>query len=176
MIPNMNLPQNCIVDTKKPVFQIIGKAGDAVFGSVTYPLMFRINATAQGKASYTTAIFPVSRPGYISAHERAERISRNPKRAAALAKARQRFGDWAHAEQLENLSGLALLRMQAGLSQTELAQRLNKPQSNVSRLERGEADPKMSTIKDIALALGVDVGKVAEAFARSKTESGAEAL
>lgn len=172
----MNLPQNCIVDTKKPAFQIIGKAGDTFLGTVTYPLMFRINDTVQGKASYTTAILPVSRPGYISAHERAERVARNPKRAAALAKARQRFSDWAQAEQLDSLSGLALLRMQAGLSQTELAQRLNKPQSNVSRLERGEADPKMSTIKDIAAALNVDVGRVAEAFARSKTQSEAEAI
>lgn len=50
---------------------------------------------------------------------------------------------------------LASARRARGLSQAELAQRLNVSHANVSRIERG-ADLKVSTLIDVARELGLE--------------------
>jgi len=47
-------------------------------------------------------------------------------------------------------------RKTAGLSQTELARRLSKPQSFVSKFERGERRLDVVEFKRIAEAIGID--------------------
>ncbi len=55
--------------------------------------------------------------------------------------------------------GLALRRMRlnAGLSQRELAERIGSTQSAVARMEKGEAEPKFCTLEKLAAALGQDL-------------------
>lgn len=48
---------------------------------------------------------------------------------------------------------LAERRRAAGLSQTELAARMGTSQSAVARLERGDADTRLSTVERYAAAL-----------------------
>lgn len=52
------------------------------------------------------------------------------------------------------LRTLAARRAELGLSQTEVAARMRTSQSAVARLERGELDPKLSTIERYAAAVG----------------------
>ena len=52
------------------------------------------------------------------------------------------------------LRALAAKRAERGLSQREVAARMGTSQAAVARLERGEGDPKLSTLARFALALG----------------------
>jgi len=51
---------------------------------------------------------------------------------------------------------LIAARRQAGLRQTDLAQRLNKPQSFVSKIERGERRLDLVEFLIVARAIGTD--------------------
>ena len=57
--------------------------------------------------------------------------------------------------------GLAALRLKAGLSQSQLASRIGTQQSNVSRMEKGQTDVQLSTMRRIAQALGTTIEEVA---------------
>ena len=52
---------------------------------------------------------------------------------------------------------LAEKRKAAGISQRELARRMGTSQPAIARLERGEADPKLSTLARFAAAIGQQV-------------------
>ncbi len=49
------------------------------------------------------------------------------------------------------------LRIEAGLSQRELAERMGVTQSVIARLEAGGVEPRLSTLDLVAQALGVEV-------------------
>lgn len=51
----------------------------------------------------------------------------------------------------------ALFRRAAGISQTELAQRMSTSQSAISDIEKGLKDPRLSTLQRIARALGLEL-------------------
>jgi ribosome-binding protein aMBF1 (putative translation factor) len=53
------------------------------------------------------------------------------------------------------LRALAARREELGLSQTQVAARMGTSQSSVARLERGEADARLSTIERFSAAVGV---------------------
>jgi ribosome-binding protein aMBF1 (putative translation factor) len=55
------------------------------------------------------------------------------------------------------LRALATRRAKLGLSQTAVAARMGTSQAAVARLERGEVDPRCSTIGRYATALGAKV-------------------
>ena len=55
---------------------------------------------------------------------------------------------------------LARLREQAGLTQTQLAQRLGVPQSNVTFWERSDKPPRSEMIIPLASALGVSTDEL----------------
>lgn len=52
---------------------------------------------------------------------------------------------------------LARLRLSQGWSQAELARRAGTSQSYVARLERGQIDPQLSTLRKLASVLGVSI-------------------
>lgn len=96
---------------------------------------------------------------------RAERITANPRRAAAVAAARQRLGAWMEQEEaLQQPMALAALRLRAGLSQAELAQRLKTSQPNIARFEKSPDNPTLDSIRGWANALGVEVMDVISAI------------
>lgn len=49
------------------------------------------------------------------------------------------------------------LRIERGLSQQELAERIGLSQSVIARLEAGGVEPRLSTLDRVAKALGVEV-------------------
>lgn len=55
---------------------------------------------------------------------------------------------------------IAQLRKRLGLTQGQLAERLNVEQPTVQRWERGLREPNMSKLADIAAALGVEPGEL----------------
>lgn len=58
------------------------------------------------------------------------------------------------------LRELAAKRVELGLSQQEVATRMGTTQPALARLERGEVDPKLSTLERYAAALGERVTTV----------------
>ena len=52
------------------------------------------------------------------------------------------------------------IREEKGMSQTDLAMRINGDNSKISQIERGIYDFKISTLLIVAEALGVDAGKL----------------
>lgn len=117
----------------------------------------------------------VSQKGLTAAHihERIARLERNPARAAALARARQRMGAWMANEMPEK--GLAALRMKAGLSQAKLGELLGTQQSNISRWEKSPGDIQLSTMRKMAQAFGVPLAQVVEAIEPKEQAQGAPA-
>jgi len=83
-----------------------------------------------------------------------------PASAKAIAKGRQ----WLGKSFYSGSKTLAALRLQHGWSQAELARQVGTSQSYIGRLEMGGIDPKLSTIRKIALALGVPAPYLVESF------------
>jgi transcriptional regulator with XRE-family HTH domain len=49
------------------------------------------------------------------------------------------------------------MRLRAGLSQRELAERIGSTQSAIARMEKGETEPKFCTLEKLAEALSRDL-------------------
>ncbi len=62
-------------------------------------------------------------------------------------------------------TSLAKLRLQKGWSQAELARQANTSQSYIARLELGQVDPQLSTIRKLARALSVPLAVTVQALA-----------
>jgi len=95
----------------------------------------------------------------VSPRERAARIAANPSRAAAIVKGRQRLAQVTKNRNPEWQS-LSTLRLAAGLSQAELASMTDMKQPNIARLEKNPGDPSLSTLRKLAVALGVEITQV----------------
>jgi len=48
------------------------------------------------------------------------------------------------------LKQLKIARQEKGLKQSEFGKKIGLPQSHVSKIERGETDPRLSTVVDMA--------------------------
>lgn len=92
--------------------------------------------------------------GGTEAGEFFARRSRDPVRAARLATSRKKLGQALEATHGQR-TGLVALRMKAGLSQTELAQRMQTQQPSVARWERSPKTMSVQIIESMAAALGV---------------------
>ncbi len=60
----------------------------------------------------------------------------------------------ASAEEFEVARALVKARVEANLTQAEVAQRMNTSQGAVARLEGGDGNPSLKTLKKYALATG----------------------
>lgn len=92
-------------------------------------------------------------------------LENNPEDAKKLATARA-----AVAERLyeKGRDTLASLRMRAGLSQRQLADKLQKAQPHISRFEAGTHEPLLNLANDYAQVLGVTLEKFFEAWKRTQ--------
>ncbi len=103
-----------------------------------------------------------------SAEQHRENIRRDPRRKAALERARRQV---AAALPKDTKFPLTRLRLQAGLSQGDLAKLLGTHQPAIARLENGASDPRLTTIKKLATALGVSDAEVLEAIGAGRVTS-----
>ncbi len=55
------------------------------------------------------------------------------------------------------IKSLKQLRQTQGLSQSELGKKLGLPQSHISKIEKGGADPRLSTVADMARLLDAEL-------------------
>ncbi|MCM2289224.1 MAG: helix-turn-helix transcriptional regulator [Sulfuritalea sp.] len=99
-------------------------------------------------------------PGAVDIDDLAAEFEAAPKGAKALAKGRQ----WVAETFYLGHASLAQLRLQRGWSQAELARRAGTSQSYIGRLETGNVDPQLSTVRRIAQALNVPVPALVEAL------------
>lgn len=122
---------------------------------------------------HTNDAFPEekSSESEISIQDRAFRLKDRPGRSAAIVKARARLGNWMQSEPELQQFGLAALRLKAGLSQRELATKLETSQPNIARMEREPSNPTLSSIKAWATALGVDVIDVIAAIEQTQVST-----
>ncbi len=63
-------------------------------------------------------------------------------------------------EQERIASTVRRLRRRAGLTQEELSERAGMGRATLARLEAGSVDPAASTLRKLAVALGVGVGEL----------------
>lgn len=87
---------------------------------------------------------------------RIAKLEKNPKRAEALAKARQRIGVALQRADTTQEHTLAAMRLRAGLSQAKLANLMGTQQPNIARLEKNPAGLQAATVLKLAHALRVD--------------------
>lgn len=137
-------------------FLPLGGTSNTVLGLHVTPVLLRLNQQVSA----------VPTPRGVSAQERATRIAFNPARAAALVQGRQRLARVIE-KMNEGARPLAALRLAVGLSQSELAERMNMQQPNVARLEKRPGDPSLSTLQKLSKALGVSLDDVIAAVETS---------
>ena len=152
-----------VIGTTGSTFLPLGGTHNCFFGLHITPVYITLNRHVACDSSPKRG---------ISAAERSVRIRNNPLRAAAIVKGRQRLAKVAGRLNPE-FRPLSALRLAAGLSQTELAERMDMQQPNIARLEKKPGDPSLSTLQKLAAVLGVDIGEVIAAVeAASKAEAG----
>jgi ribosome-binding protein aMBF1 (putative translation factor) len=88
-------------------------------------------------------------------------VEADARKAAYMQQARKRLADALYADEPETLSAL---RLAAGLSQAQLAERASTSQPHITRIEKGQTDPGTDLIARIAAALGIDDMRVYRAI------------
>lgn len=127
-------------------------------------------STTDGKVIYAefhVPVKPAMPSGAIDIDDLVAEFEQTTESAEAIAKGRK----WIAKSFYDNQqASVALLRLQKGWSQAELAKRASTSQSYIARLELGKVDPQVSTVKKLAKALGVSVVKVLEAISPEDKE------
>jgi ribosome-binding protein aMBF1 (putative translation factor) len=126
--------------------------------------------TAPIESTTTALVFTVQfQPGaesnFSDITERAARNAKRPERQAALARARAWLAQSAFGDEPDSLKKL---RLEKGLSQTQLASLMGTTQAQIARIESGQRDVQVSTIERLAEALDVDPVQVFNAVRVSK--------
>jgi ribosome-binding protein aMBF1 (putative translation factor) len=150
--------KNLSVDTSSATFHTSLDLGVAETGTVVFrATLFKPDGTQEQLKNQVEESCGTELGVYL------RRLERNPARAHALAGARQRL-----AQSMIQTSGsdkpksLAALRLQAGLSQTQLADKLRTQQPSVARFEKDPSAMQFPTMSAIAEATKTSVGTVAE--------------
>lgn len=99
------------------------------------------------------------------------RFEADPARAAHLRRARQDLGRQFSGSSRQSPRAL---RLAAGLSQTQLAERIGTVQSHVARIEAGQNDPGTDLIVRLAAALHVEPEVVFSAVRKVRESGGAD--
>lgn len=128
--------------------------------------VFEEQPTSTAPCNVIYAEFPVPAkppkiPDAIDIDDLVAELEQSNEAAQAIAKGRQWVAKSFYNSQP---SSIALLRLQKGWSQAELAKRASTSQSYIARIELGNVDPQVSTVKKLARALGVPVAAVMEAI------------
>lgn len=151
-----------MIGTIGSAFLPLGTSHSGIYGLQITPVYIAMNRHVDGDNA--------PRRG-ISATDRSARIRSNPLRATAIVKGRQRLAKVAD-QRNPGFRPLSILRLAAGLSQAELADKMDMKQPNVARLEKKPGDPSLSTLQKLATVFRVDIGEVIAAVeATNKAEA-----
>ncbi len=157
MTPQPMHLEGCVSAMTSSAFLPLGGFNSGVYGLKITPVFIAMNQhVAEPRLAQRG----------ISAAERSLRVSRNPLRAAAMVQGRQRLAQVAQ-QRNPRFKPLSVLRLAAGLSQAELAVRMNMQQPNIARLEKAPGDLSLSTLQKLSAALGADMAQVIAAVEAS---------
>lgn len=106
---------------------------------------------------------PDTLPNTSSLDDLIDEFEADPDMAQRMAQARHKLAETLYADEPDTFSAL---RLAAGLSQTQLAERADTTQSHIARIESGKTDPSTDMVVRIANALGVDAGRTFDAIRR----------
>ncbi|WP_416817358.1 helix-turn-helix domain-containing protein [Denitromonas sp.] len=139
-----------VIGTTGSAFLPLGGSHNCIYGLQITPVYIAMNRHVVGDCGPKRG---------ISAVDRGARVRSNPLRAAAIVKGRQRLAIVAN-QRNPGFRPLSTLRLAAGLSQAELADKMDMKQPNIARLEKRPGDPSLSTLQKLASVLGVDIREV----------------
>lgn len=139
-----------MIATTGSAFLPLGGSHSGIYGLQITPVYIAMNQHVAGDNGPKRG---------ISATERGARVRSNALRAAAIVKGRQRLARVAE-QRNPGFRPLSSLRLSAGLSQAELADKMDMKQPNIARLEKKPGDPSLSTLQKLASVLGVDIREV----------------
>lgn len=95
--------------------------------------------------------------GFIDIDALVEQQEADPTTRQAIAAGRRAVADQYYAAAPKSLS---YLRLQRGWSQKELAAKLGTSQSYIARLEAGDIDPQVSTVRRLATVLSLSAAEL----------------
>lgn len=101
-------------------------------------------------------------PGWQDVRDRIEKLEQDPRRRPLLVNARKRL-----APVLAAQGSLTFLRLEKGLSRRVLAELCSIDVSQLSRIEAGSEDPRLSVCRRLAQALDESLDVIATAIAAS---------
>lgn len=139
-----------MIGTTGSAFLPLGGSHSGIYGLQITPVYIAMNRHVVGDNGPKRG---------ISATDRGARVRSNALRAAAIVKGRQRLAKVAD-QRNPGFRPLSTLRLAAGLSQAELADKMDMKQPNIARLEKKPGDPSLSTLQKLAAVLGVDIREV----------------
>jgi len=90
-------------------------------------------------------------------------------RAKYLRDARLKLANSHYKGEVENFSAL---RLSSGMSQTELARKIESSQPHIARIENGTNDPSTDLVARLALAIGVEEQRVFSAIRQTRKTRG----
>jgi len=120
--------------------------------------------TAECKVIYAEFALPPKPSaisGAIDIDDLVAELEQTPEQAEAIARGSQ----WVAEAFYAGRTTVASLRLRKGWSQAELARQAETSQPYIARLERGQVDPQVGTVRKLARALGVSVAELVEAIA-----------
>lgn len=104
-------------------------------------------------AEFSVPPKPLAPHGAIDIDDLVAELEQSQGNAEAIARGRR----WVAETFYTRHPSVAQLRLQKGWSQAELAKRAETSQPHIARLELGNVDPQISTVKKLAKVLGVSV-------------------
>lgn len=173
-----NTPTFVSEDSGEAVFTVSNTPdGSTVFAREVYT----VTASAISKLTKHTVpaqIFPLNKAkiewfldreepaGYIDADDFEQQlISEDPAFAKSMLKARQKLSGELRA------SGLKAIRLNAGLSQAQLAQLIGTSQPHIARLEKSPESMYLDTAVKLSHALHIDLNEIASAAGLSAVKN-----
>lgn len=98
--------------------------------------------------------------GYQDIDDLVAEDERDPARRSAIEAGRMAVAE----RYYKDVSGLAVLRLKHGWSQRTLADAIGVKQPHIARLESGQNDPSLGTMRKLAAALGVTIEDIVRAL------------
>lgn len=111
---------------------------------------------------------PIPLPNTVSLEALIQENEIDQDKAKYLADARKELASALYENEVKTLS---ILRLEAGLSQVQLAKEVGTSQPHLARIEQGKSDPSTNTIARIAKALNLEDAAVFQAIRNKLTDA-----